>query len=86
MHWGKHHRTYVTNLNNQLKDKPLANKDLEEVGFFVLSLHSVTAHQSGLSCAGTFVRTSKSRLFPELCERKQVDMLSCEVAQLSRGQ
>ena len=31
MHWGKHHRTYVTNLNNQLKDKPLANKALEEV-------------------------------------------------------
>ena len=32
VHWGKHHRTYVTNLNNQLKDKPLANKALEEVG------------------------------------------------------
>ena len=31
VHWGKHHRTYVTNLNNQLKDKPLANKALEEV-------------------------------------------------------
>lgn len=31
MHWGKHHRTYVTNLNNQIKDKPLANKTLEEV-------------------------------------------------------
>lgn len=31
VHWGKHHRTYVTNLNNQLKDKPLANKPLKEV-------------------------------------------------------
>ncbi|CAL5220377.1 g2382 [Coccomyxa viridis] len=31
VHWGKHHRTYVTNLNNQLKDKPLANKNLEEI-------------------------------------------------------
>ena len=31
-HWGKHHRSYVTNLNNQIKDKPLANKTLEEVG------------------------------------------------------
>jgi hypothetical protein len=30
-HWGKHHRTYVTNLNNQIKDKPLANKTLHEV-------------------------------------------------------
>ena len=31
MHWGKHHRTYVTNLNNQIKDKPMANKTLHEV-------------------------------------------------------
>ena len=31
VHWGKHHRTYVTNLNNQIKDKPLANKTLHEV-------------------------------------------------------
>lgn len=31
MHWGKHHRTYVNNLNGQIKDKPLANKALEEV-------------------------------------------------------
>jgi len=31
VHWGKHHRAYVTNLNNQIKDKPLANKTLEEV-------------------------------------------------------
>lgn len=31
VHWGKHHRTYVTNLNNQIKDKPLANKALPEV-------------------------------------------------------
>ena len=30
-HWGKHHRSYVTNLNAQIKDKPLANKTLEEV-------------------------------------------------------
>ena len=31
VHWGKHHRTYVNNLNGQIKDKPLANKALEEV-------------------------------------------------------
>ncbi|CAL8470691.1 g10233 [Coccomyxa elongata] len=31
VHWGKHHRAYVTNLNNQIKDKPLANKTLEEI-------------------------------------------------------
>ncbi len=31
VHWGKHHRAYVTNLNNQIKGKPLENKTLEEV-------------------------------------------------------
>ncbi|KAK9842274.1 hypothetical protein WJX81_004068 [Elliptochloris bilobata] len=31
VHWGKHHRTYVTNLNNQIKDKPMANKTLNEL-------------------------------------------------------
>ncbi|MEO5375980.1 MAG: superoxide dismutase [Alphaproteobacteria bacterium] len=30
-HHGKHHQTYVTNLNNLLKDSPLASKSLEEV-------------------------------------------------------
>ena len=30
-HWGKHHRGYVTNLNNQIKDKPLDSKSLDEV-------------------------------------------------------
>ena len=30
-HYGKHHQTYVTNLNNLLKDSPLASKSLEEV-------------------------------------------------------
>jgi superoxide dismutase len=39
VHWGKHHRAYVTNLNNQIKGKPLENKTLEEVWH----VHSNTA-------------------------------------------
>jgi len=31
LHHGKHHQTYVTNLNNLVKDTPLAAKTLEEV-------------------------------------------------------
>lgn len=31
VHWGKHHRTYVDNLNKQLEGKPLADKPIEEV-------------------------------------------------------
>lgn len=31
IHHGKHHNAYVTNLNNLLKDSPLAGKSLEEV-------------------------------------------------------
>lgn len=30
-HHGKHHQTYVTNLNNLTEGKPLANKSLEEI-------------------------------------------------------
>lgn len=30
-HYGKHHQTYVTNLNNMVKDTPLADKSLEEI-------------------------------------------------------
>jgi superoxide dismutase, Fe-Mn family len=30
-HHGKHHQTYVTNLNNLTKDSPLATKSLEEI-------------------------------------------------------
>eukprot|EP00210_Caulerpa_lentillifera_P003596 g3431.t1 len=30
-HWGKHHRAYVTNLNNQINDTELADKSLEEI-------------------------------------------------------
>jgi Fe-Mn family superoxide dismutase len=30
-HHGKHHNAYVTNLNNLLKDSPLAGKSLEEI-------------------------------------------------------
>jgi len=30
-HYGKHHQTYVTNLNNLVKDTPLASATLEEV-------------------------------------------------------
>lgn len=30
-HYGKHHQAYVTNLNNLVKDSPLADKSLEEV-------------------------------------------------------
>ncbi|WP_413203636.1 superoxide dismutase [Rhodospirillum sp. A1_3_36] len=30
-HHGKHHNTYVTNLNNMVKDTPLADKSLEEI-------------------------------------------------------
>ncbi len=31
LHHGKHHQTYVTNLNNLIKDTPLADKSLEEI-------------------------------------------------------
>lgn len=31
VHWGKHHRTYVDNLNKQIEGKPLADKSLEEI-------------------------------------------------------
>jgi superoxide dismutase, Fe-Mn family len=30
-HYGKHHQAYVTNLNNLVKDGPLATKSLEEI-------------------------------------------------------
>ena len=30
-HWGKHYKTYVTNLNKQIEGKPLDSKSLEEV-------------------------------------------------------
>ena len=30
-HWGKHHRTYVTNLNNQLAGSGFEGKSLEEI-------------------------------------------------------
>jgi len=30
-HYGKHHQTYVSNLNNLTKDSPLASKSLEEL-------------------------------------------------------
>lgn len=30
-HYGKHHQAYVTNLNNLVKDTPLASQSLEEV-------------------------------------------------------
>jgi Fe-Mn family superoxide dismutase len=30
-HYGKHHQTYVNNLNNLVKDSPLADKSLEEI-------------------------------------------------------
>ena len=31
LHWGKHHRAYVTNLNGQIKGTDLENKPLEEI-------------------------------------------------------
>ncbi|DBA77409.1 TPA: Fibronectin type III and SPRY domain-containing protein 1 [Trebouxia sp. C0005] len=31
VHWGKHHRTYVNNLNNQIQGKDLESKSLEEI-------------------------------------------------------
>src|SRR5690349_20259892 len=30
-HYGKHHQAYVTNLNNLIKDTPLAGKSLDEI-------------------------------------------------------
>ena len=30
-HHAKHHQAYVTNLNNLIKDTPLADKSLEEI-------------------------------------------------------
>ena len=31
IHWGRHHLTYVNNLNKQIEGKDLDNKTLEEV-------------------------------------------------------
>lgn len=31
VHWGKHHRTYVNNLNGQVEGTDMENKSLEEV-------------------------------------------------------
>ncbi len=31
LHHGKHHQTYITNLNNFIKDTDMANKSLEEI-------------------------------------------------------
>ena len=31
IHWGKHHATYVNNLNKQISGKDLDSKSLEEV-------------------------------------------------------
>lgn len=31
-HWGKHHRAYVTNMNNQIQGSDLEKLSLEEVG------------------------------------------------------
>jgi len=31
LHHGKHHQTYITNLNNLIKDTPFANSTLEEI-------------------------------------------------------
>jgi Fe-Mn family superoxide dismutase len=31
LHHGKHHQTYITNLNNLIKDTPLAKNSLEEI-------------------------------------------------------
>ena len=31
LHHGKHHQTYITNLNNLIKDTPLAKNTLEEI-------------------------------------------------------
>ena len=31
LHWGKHHRAYVTNLNGQIKGTDLENKTIEEI-------------------------------------------------------
>ena len=31
LHHGKHHQTYITNLNNLIKDTPLAQNSLEEI-------------------------------------------------------
>ena len=31
LHWGKHHRAYVTNLNGQIKGTDLESKSLEEI-------------------------------------------------------
>ena len=42
IHWGRHHLTYVNNLNKQIEGKDLDNKTLEEVDHEAYA--SLTSH------------------------------------------
>jgi superoxide dismutase len=46
VHWGKHHRTYVTNLNGQVEGTDMESKSLEEVR----ARCSVPAHTRAAAC------------------------------------
>ena len=42
-HYGKHHQTYVTNLNNLVKDTPMASQSLEQLVRETANVQSQTA-------------------------------------------
>ncbi len=73
VHWGKHHRTYVTNLNNQITDKPLANKTLHEVTSqrSCLSLHN--CHSSPVVLPGGSLTAARTADYHGLVEQRQPD-------------
>ncbi len=46
-HYGKHHQTYVTNLNNLIKGTEFENSTLEEIVKNLLLAFSTMQHKSG---------------------------------------
>lgn len=64
VHWGKHHRTYVNNLNGQVEGTDMENKSLEEVRlnchFFVCGVTHLQVY--GQRCAMASVRPGMHRL------------------------
>jgi Fe-Mn family superoxide dismutase len=48
-HYGKHHQTYVTNLNNLIKGTEFENSTLEEIVKKSSAAYSTMLHKSGIT-------------------------------------